>query len=448
MEQVFISYSRKDYLDENNQVVPGNIVSRIKDALTQEGISYWFDEEGITHGDTFAQVIVKHIRNSQVFLFVSSENSNNSEWTSREIAAAFQWKKRIIPFRYDSAPYNDTVMLYLAPLDFVEYYKNPDKAIPNLIKAIKAHLDAIKEEEARKLREQEEKKRREEQQKLKAEQLRQIREQKLALDAKRVGVSERLAQAKKDVEALDAEILGIDASLEMLRKEEIQLMGIPEQPVPSKEAKQKKAEKKNPQPVTVTPPLLDSGGNIFARIGRDFSYHWKTNPMVVNIWAVLSLCALAYLAYRFSGISLKHLMNVVRPKKTWTLLTGEYLIVIGSVFLGIWAVFRLYRKDALAYLYLMLPPVALSIILNVMGHGSNFAKVFKGDYLLISYICGAIGILGLLLLPQKKNGVFFAKSIHLRLKETFKDWSKPAVWGAALLLLVVLAGIVYYFIKH
>ena len=96
MEQVFISYSRRDYLDDNNQVIPGNIVSRIKEALTKEGISYWFDEEGITHGDAFASVIVKQIRECNVFLFISSENSNKSVWTAREIATASSFEKKII----------------------------------------------------------------------------------------------------------------------------------------------------------------------------------------------------------------------------------------------------------------------------------------------------------------------------------------------------------------
>ena len=44
---VFISYSRRDYVDERNNVIPGNVVSKIKEALTNAGISYWFDEEGI-----------------------------------------------------------------------------------------------------------------------------------------------------------------------------------------------------------------------------------------------------------------------------------------------------------------------------------------------------------------------------------------------------------------
>ena len=69
---VFISYSRKDYVDEKKNVIPGNVVSKIKEALTQAGISYWFDEEGIYSGDEFAGVLTKAIRNSQIFLFISS----------------------------------------------------------------------------------------------------------------------------------------------------------------------------------------------------------------------------------------------------------------------------------------------------------------------------------------------------------------------------------------
>ena len=50
MEQkydVFISYARKDYVDDKDKVIPGNKISKIKDLLTKNGITYWFDEEGI-----------------------------------------------------------------------------------------------------------------------------------------------------------------------------------------------------------------------------------------------------------------------------------------------------------------------------------------------------------------------------------------------------------------
>lgn len=48
---VFISYSRKDYVDEHKNVIPNNNdISKIKTALTEAGITYWFDEEGIYSG--------------------------------------------------------------------------------------------------------------------------------------------------------------------------------------------------------------------------------------------------------------------------------------------------------------------------------------------------------------------------------------------------------------
>mgnify|MGYP003299024378 CR=1 FL=1 len=69
---VFISYSRKDYKDENGNVIPGNVVSKIKDALDEAGISFWFDENGIHHGDDFGEKIVDNIEDSEIFIFLST----------------------------------------------------------------------------------------------------------------------------------------------------------------------------------------------------------------------------------------------------------------------------------------------------------------------------------------------------------------------------------------
>lgn len=85
---VFISYSRKDYVDEHNNVIPGNEVSKIKEALTEAGITFWFDEKGIFHGDEFAKKIVHSIKASKIFVFLSSFNSNQSIWTANEIATS------------------------------------------------------------------------------------------------------------------------------------------------------------------------------------------------------------------------------------------------------------------------------------------------------------------------------------------------------------------------
>ena len=140
---VFISYSRKDYTDENGNVIDGNIVSKIKAVLKANGISYWFDEDGINSGDEFAQIITNNIRNSKAVVFISSENSNKSEWTRREIATATSYKKKIIPFKYDDMPFNDSIYLYLADLDFISCGNNEEKALKRLVSGIKQYLRSI-----------------------------------------------------------------------------------------------------------------------------------------------------------------------------------------------------------------------------------------------------------------------------------------------------------------
>ena len=142
IHDVFISYSRKDYVDEQGNVLPDNILSKIKKALKENGISFWFDEEGIYSGDEFASVLTRAIRESSVFLFVSSANSNNSRWTSNEISTALEFKKKIIPFRIDNSPYNDSVMMKIISFDYIDC-KDEQKAINKLLRAVKHNLPSI-----------------------------------------------------------------------------------------------------------------------------------------------------------------------------------------------------------------------------------------------------------------------------------------------------------------
>ena len=179
---VFISYSRKDYVDENKNVIPGNFVSKIKETLANEGISYWFDEEGIYSGQNFVEKIVTNIEASKIFVYLSSANANSSQWTCKEIACADEFKKHIIPVRIDRTPYNKKVLFRIADLDYIEYYSNPEKGLKNLIDSVKAYLEQLeaeakrqKAEEERKL--EEERKRQESEQKRKAEEERNKREE-------------------------------------------------------------------------------------------------------------------------------------------------------------------------------------------------------------------------------------------------------------------------------
>lgn len=164
---VFISYSRKDYIDDNQNVIPNNVVSTIKDTLTQEGITYWFDEEGIYSGQNFIEKIVTNIEASKVFVYLSTANANNSKWTCKEIASADEFGKHIIPVRIDRTPYNKKVLFRIADLDYIEYYTNPEKGLKDLVNAIKTYLSQL-EEEARR-REEEERRKREDEKKRKEE---------------------------------------------------------------------------------------------------------------------------------------------------------------------------------------------------------------------------------------------------------------------------------------
>ncbi len=139
---VFISYSRRDYVDCNSVIIPNNILSKIKDTLTQNGLTYWFDEEGIYSGQEFTSVITKAIREAKVLLFVSSRNSNASEWTSNEIAIAKRLNKPIIPFCLDDSPYNDSVMMMIASLDYIDGTVE-QTALPKLIRALRHHIDTL-----------------------------------------------------------------------------------------------------------------------------------------------------------------------------------------------------------------------------------------------------------------------------------------------------------------
>jgi hypothetical protein len=208
---VFISYSRKDYV-ENDCVIPGNIVSKVKETLDKMNVSYWFDEDGVFSGDEFAPLIARAIRNSEIFLFISSHNSNASDWTSNEIATAHAYKKKIIPFRVDDSVFNDAVILYIAKLDYIDYTKNQEKALNRLKDSIGTYLKQKAERE--KL--SEEIKRKEE------ERLKQAAERERELSR----VRERLSNVSKELDSLRSQWQVSSTLYDELKAKEASLLGI------------------------------------------------------------------------------------------------------------------------------------------------------------------------------------------------------------------------------
>ena len=85
----------------------------------------------------------------KVFLFVSTSNSNQSKWTSKEIMEADEQNKFIIPIKIEDIEYHERFRFDLRPLDFIPYYENKEQALDKLVHSINMY----KEELARKERE-------------------------------------------------------------------------------------------------------------------------------------------------------------------------------------------------------------------------------------------------------------------------------------------------------
>ena len=172
---VFISYSRKDYVDEAGHIIPGNAVSEIKELLKKNNISYWFDESG----ETFAKKIATNIEKSLIVLFLSSYNANKSKWTSKEISTALNLKKHILPVRLDDSAYNESVMFYISELVFVEYYEDKEMAKKSILDSIlhaKAEYEATlrKQEQERQEAAQKKQEREQRESKQKAQKVKNI----------------------------------------------------------------------------------------------------------------------------------------------------------------------------------------------------------------------------------------------------------------------------------
>ena len=211
---VFISYSRKDYVDDNKNVIPGNEVSKIKDALTNAGITYWFDEDGIYSGDKFAKVIVRNIKASRVFVFLSTIHSNKSEWTAGEISTAHMMKKKIIPVRIDESIYHDEVIIYLSLLSHIDYVNNPEKGRQELVRSINAYLT----EEKRREEELERQRQKQEEERKKQEIIEKIETEIAALESQKTERKKTVLQKEQELKLAQIDLEECENKIQQLQK--------------------------------------------------------------------------------------------------------------------------------------------------------------------------------------------------------------------------------------
>lgn len=110
--EVFISYSRKDY----------NKVREIKDVIDREvGINCWIDLDGIESHEQFVNVIVNAINSHEMMLFMMSDSSMQSKWTLNELSLAERRKKRIVLVKIDNAEMPDDFYFLYRLKDQIEW---------------------------------------------------------------------------------------------------------------------------------------------------------------------------------------------------------------------------------------------------------------------------------------------------------------------------------------
>ncbi|MBR3847109.1 MAG: TIR domain-containing protein [Alistipes sp.] len=293
---VFISYARGDYADKNKQVIPNNAISRIKALFDEHNITYWFDEEGVFSGDAFAPMIARNIKASKIFLFISTERSNSSEWTSNEIATAHTYRKKIIPFRYDDSVYNDSVIIYIARLDYIDYQANPEKAFDRLLHSVQSYLQVEREKAEREQQEEARRREAEISRKERAAKLQSLRERIEHLENRKFEIEKEILTQEKTLTDLRNEKRIVEANISDLQEEEALLLGHtrPKQPVVETPHRVESATKRKE-------PVAESGERkgLFAREWADLKAamaqkHWLVNTIVM-LWGVFAFVICAWL---------------------------------------------------------------------------------------------------------------------------------------------------------
>lgn len=119
--QLFISYSRMDK----------ELAFEILEILKSWGLKVWIDKNGIFSSTNFKSMIEEALEKTIAVIFLSSENSNKSEYVKKEIGYAVKLNKPIIPIMIDQSPFGEGLRLDLADVDQVDF-SNYEEALRKL----------------------------------------------------------------------------------------------------------------------------------------------------------------------------------------------------------------------------------------------------------------------------------------------------------------------------
>lgn len=127
---VFISYSRQDY----------SRVQKLARELAPLGVIWW-DEE-LIGGTRFWPEIHDKIIRAAICIVMVSKDSITSEWVAKEIAAALESQRTIVPIRLDSSPLPASIK-QIDAIDLRHWDGDPaDTSLSQLTRDIRLHLEA------------------------------------------------------------------------------------------------------------------------------------------------------------------------------------------------------------------------------------------------------------------------------------------------------------------
>ena len=120
----------------------------VRTALESHGISCWMAPDSIPGGSSYVNEIADAINNSKVFVLLLSENSQQSQWVSKELDMALNKGKTILPYIIEKCELNDSFGFYLAGIHMYEAYLNKKEMLEKMISEIKVlTADKIKKTE-------------------------------------------------------------------------------------------------------------------------------------------------------------------------------------------------------------------------------------------------------------------------------------------------------------
>lgn len=134
--RVFISYSRRDR----------DFVQTLHDAISDHGIDTWVDWENIPLTADWWNEIQRGIENADAFAFVISPDSLASEVCNREIQAAVDRNKRVIPILYRDPDPNTPMHETISSHNWVFMRTNDElkASLGEMIQTINTDLDWVR----------------------------------------------------------------------------------------------------------------------------------------------------------------------------------------------------------------------------------------------------------------------------------------------------------------